>query len=747
MGTNAARKSIAWMVLASLALTSNPARAQRPFPGILPEQRTIQFRDPVQLPKYSLPESPVPSTVSNPQPDLEPVNLNLNEAIRIALDNSEVVRVLAGTTAASSGRTIYDVATTNTTIDQQNARFDPRLTFNNTFNRLENPQAIFDPVNPGQALITGIRNDNFNSVFSLNKDNALGGTLGLEVNATPSRMSPNLSVLNPLTRSSTNINYTQPLLQGGGSGPNLAPIVLARINTERSYFQFKDSVQEMVRGVVDAYWSLVAARTDVWARRRQIEQLSESVRLIKARFDRGLDSIADLAQAQTSLANLRAVLVTAEANVIQREAALRNILGIPPSDGRRLIPNSPPNSNRFIPDWDQIRELAADRRPDLIELKLILEADEQNLIIARNNAQPRLDAVALYRWNGLDGAMPNGNEIRSGSGSFTDWTMGVNFSVPLGLRQSRASLRQQELIIARDRANLHQGLHGAGHQLASSIRGLDQLYDQYLAYREARRAARINLNVQLARYEKNLTILLSVLQAISDWGNTISAEATALTQYNTLLATLERQTGTILETHGIVFYEERFGALGPLGRFCDQECYPLALRPTPNEDVYPVTAEPAEEIFDLQPPKLREKSKPVPDDDTIRKELFPGTPDDKAPTPELPLPEPSRPQLPPLPKSLPGKLEPEPPQPIPPAGTSGMTVRVPPEPADSFMDQAVRQAAFEKAQPPAIHVPTPPITEPVKPARPTSRGREIPERKSSAASRAKTWGLGFRRAN
>jgi hypothetical protein len=47
---------------------------------------------------------------------------------------------------------------------------------------------------------------------------------------------------------------------------------------------------------------------------------------------------------------------------------------------------------------------------------------------------PRADAVALYRWNGLEGRMPNGEEIGTNGDAFTDWTLGVNFSVPLYLR-------------------------------------------------------------------------------------------------------------------------------------------------------------------------------------------------------------------------------------------------------------------------------------------------------------------------
>ncbi len=636
------RKSLILLLPFSLALSANLAEAQRVLPTLFPEQRSISVRDPSQLQKARIPDSPPPSKVSDPQPDLQPFHLSLDEAIRTALQNTEVVRVLAGITATTSGQTIYDPAITNTSIDQQNAQFDPTLGINNTWNRVETPTAIFDPVIPGPSLITGLRTDNFNSSTNLTKQNALGGIWDLGFNISPQRMRPGLFPLNPQTRSSTSLSYTQPLLKGGRIGANLAPIVLARIDTERSYFQFKDSMQEQVRGVIEAYWSLVAARTDVWARRQQVDQLTVAVRRITARVGQDIDNRADLAQAQLTLANFRANLVTSEANVIQSEAALRNILGWAPSDGMRLIPNSPPNTARFLPEWTHLLELAAERRPDVIELKLILEADDQQWQIARNNTLPQVDAVGLYRWNGLEGTMPNGSSVSSNSGAFTDWTLGVNFSVPLGLRQSRAALRARELIIARDRANLQQGLHNAGHLLATSVRSLDQFYEQYLAFRDARQAARVNLDYQLLSYRTGRAILLNVLQALVDWGNSVSSEANALTQYNAQLATLERQTGTILETHGVVFYEERSGCVGPLGHFVDDVCYPRDLRPSQNADRYPISDKPAEDAFDLQPPtNLRDRLQNVPYDD-IKLPPLEDTPPD---APKQEDPKPKRPNI------------------------------------------------------------------------------------------------------
>ena len=78
-----------------------------------------------------------------------------------------------------------------------------------------------------------------------------------------------------------------------------------------------------------------------------------------------------------------------------------------------------------------------------------------------------------------------------------------------------------------------------------------------------------------------------------------------------LLKTLKRETGTILETHGVRLYEERYRAVGPLGVFGDGECYPESVRPTPNAARYPAGSEPAQNFFDLEsPPELEGEPPP-----------------------------------------------------------------------------------------------------------------------------------------
>ena len=590
---------------------------------ILPEQQTIDYRDPAQLPPAPLPETPPPRTVAAPRPETPEWPLSLDEAIRIALENARVIRVLAGVTVTASGQTIYDPAISNTVIDQEQARFDPTVGWNNVWSRTNTPTAVFDPTDFPRSLITSTPTDAYRSDVGLKKTNVLGGQWSLDWIENPMRFSGSSFAtnslfgggttfpLNPENPHTLTLSYTQPLLQGGGFQVNTAPIVIARLNTEQSYFQYKDAVQEMVRGVIEAYWNLVQARINVWARKIQVQQSKEAYDREQARLKSGLADVSNVAQARVTYSQFRANLVAAEADALTREGALRNILGLPPEDGHRIVPVSAPATARLTPVWDALVRVAEQRRPDIVELKLILEADKLRLLQAENQALPRVDVTALYRWNGLSGTMPNGEHLSTEPGQFTDWSVGVNFSVPLGLRSERAKVRQQKLVIERDRANLEQGVHAAVHMLASTARDLDSAYEQYLAFKETRAAAEINVRVQNEQFRAGRTIYLNVLQALNDWGNAITSEAQQLLAYNITLADMERQTGTILETHGLVFAEERFRAAAPLLGLagCKAE-YPAALPPVGAPERYPPTGEPSENTFDLRNPATRDTTPP-----------------------------------------------------------------------------------------------------------------------------------------
>ena len=426
------------------------------FPLNKPEQLEIRSRDPHQLRNLPPALQAPPPTVSVPHPAATELKLTLDDAIRMALEDSEVIRVLAGNTARSSGLTIYDPAIAHTAIDRAIAGFDPTFSANNTFGRTSVPSVTGTAPNERFAGNTA-NSQRFNT--RLTQNNLAGGTASLTFNN--SWLRDSARTLNPSNTPTLDLSYTQQLLKGAGRDVNRVPILLARIETEQSYFRFKDNYQELVRSVVEGYWNLVSARTDLWARERQVKQAAFAFNLAQSRLDKGLGDAGEVAQRRVALANFKASLITSRAAVLDREAAVKNVLGMPPNDGVRLIPVTPPTRDELGFDWEQLTSAAIVSRPDLIELKLILDADEQQLIQSRNGARPELEASASYIWNGLSGRLDGGRDIRSPLRSSGNWNLGINFEVPLRLRRDRANLRSAELLLAKDRANLRQGRHAA----------------------------------------------------------------------------------------------------------------------------------------------------------------------------------------------------------------------------------------------------------------------------------------------
>lgn len=579
-----------------LAIVPSNAMAQRS----VPDQHSIRWHSGRDLSLMTRPGNPAPVTVTSKDViEIERL-LPLNEAIQIALNHAEVIRVLSGVSASNSGQNIYETAIATTGIDNAVSAFDPVFRANSSWRKSEFPGTRIDPLDPLGALASGNQTGGNTFTLELQRRNRLGGTAAVEFQNQWQYSPSGPGQLSRNNRPAIELSYTQPLLSGAGRAYNEAPIVIAQLNVDQSFFSFKGRVQQLFQGVISGYWSLVSARTELWAREKQVEQAQEAFERVEAQFRAELVDIGDVTQPRLALANFKANLVSARANVIQREAALRNLLGLPPEDGQRLVPSTPPTRNQLQFQWVDLVETAQRRRPDLIELNLVLLADQQRLLQADNEARPSLDAQAIQSWNGLRGTALNGNTVSSQMNDNPNWTLGVTFEVPLGLRNSRATLRNRQLLIARDRANISQGLHSAEHELATTVRSLDQAYAQYEAFKETRAAAQQNLDVQFAEQKAGRVIFLNVLQAITAWGDAVSSEANALTSYNTTLASLEQSTGTILDTHGVVFTEERFMSMGNGGRKFEDECYPRSLRPEGNVMRYEDGDKPSEKAFDLR---------------------------------------------------------------------------------------------------------------------------------------------------
>ncbi|WZO97928.1 TolC family protein [Isosphaeraceae bacterium EP7] len=564
-----------------------------------------------QLP-MPLPKVAKPRTTNDPEAE-ELWPMSLEEAIRIGLDNSEVIRVIslgaqgipvsgfeptplnngAGAGVASSLgagqlQTVYDPAIQETQIAQALSTFDAQLSTNLFYGK------SFTPLNNGIAAGTISAGARYPILFqqdtgqlqsTLQKRTATGSVLQIQHNINFAYTNSPINVYPSAYTTNTQLQITQPLLGGTAQNPsgleaNRAPIVIARLNADAAVWRFKAEVMAHVRSIEQQYWALSQQHVQLWSREAAVTLGEEILRREQAELEVGRGTIANVAEARQQLEQFRLNLVTATSDVITTERQLRNILGLPPADNRRIIPVTPPNEARVEPDWESSLAQMISFQPDIVTQQLVVRLSELQLLLARNQLLPVLNLNALYQFNGLGQSLSKSEGVMTGSSlkaidprisalqraaglpaqpgnynNFETWQVGLTFQMPLGFRGPLANTRSAQYSLLRQRAYLQQIVHQTTHSLARFFLEVDANYKQFRTARNVREAAAERLDAQRAFYEEGRILIDRYLDAVSQYANAVATEAQYKTSYNTSIVALEEAKGTLLAYNNIAVAE------------------------------------------------------------------------------------------------------------------------------------------------------------------------------------------------
>jgi outer membrane protein TolC len=572
--------------------------------------KTANFPGTAPMP---LPKLAAPRTTDNPEAE-EIWQLTLPEALRIGLDNSEVIRVIslgaqgipqggfeptplntgagAGASAALGAgtlSTVYDPALQETQIATALANFDTTFTTSMLWGH------SVTPFNNGISAGT-ISTQRFPIIFvqdtgqfasSLQKRTMTGAVLQITHNINYLYSNSPGNVFPSAYTTNTQLQFTQPLLGGTAQNPsgleaNRAPIVIARLNADAAVWNFKAAVMAEMRSIEQQYWALSQQQIQLWSRETAVRLGEEIVRRERAELEAGRGTTADVAEAQQNLENFQLAYITATSDVITTERQLRNILGLPPADNRRIIPVTAPTEARIEPDWQSSLAQMLAYQPDIVQQQLLVRLTELQLLVARNQLLPQLNLNALYQFNGLGAKLDQAEGVMTGQAiraidplisareraaglnsnpglykNFQQWQVGLTFIAPIGFRAALANTRNAQYQLLRQRAFLQQIVHQQSHSLARFFLEVDANYKQFKTAQRLRQAAQIRLESARAYYEEGRTgfTIDRLLDAVSQYANAIAQEAQFKTSYNTSIAALEEAKGTLLAYDNIAVAE------------------------------------------------------------------------------------------------------------------------------------------------------------------------------------------------
>jgi outer membrane protein TolC len=529
--------------------------------------------------------------------------LTLQEAIQIALANSQVFRDLGGrlVTAPDSSQTVYEPAITESDprfgVEGALSQFDTQLSSSLFWAR--NDRAINNTFFGGGTRL--IEQDTANYTLELSKTTGVGTVAAIrnltnyDYNNAPNNAFP--SAWETLMEA----ELRQPFLQGAGlafnqiAGPNATPgflgtsgVLIARINTDVALADFESSVRTLVSDIENAYWELYFSYRDLDARVAGRDAALETWRKVMVLYEEGraggeADKEAQAreqyylfeAQVQNALAGQpgRGTLsgtgstggvFQGTGGVYASERRLRFLLGMQITDGCLLRPTTEPDTSKVAYDWNQMLATAMTRRVELRRQKWQIKRRELELIAAQHFTLPRLDGVALYRWRGFGDDLldPNrgGGEFDNAfqnltGGDFQEWQLGMQLNVPLGTRQGHAAVKQAELQVARSRAVLRDQELLVAHDLSQAVAEIDRAYILTQTNFNRRVAAQTQLYAVREAYDAGTATLDLLLDAQRRVAEADVAYYRSLVEHSIAIKNLQLEKGTLLEYDGVYLAE------------------------------------------------------------------------------------------------------------------------------------------------------------------------------------------------
>lgn len=517
-------------------------------------------------------------------------DLSLEEAIKIALQNSKIIRSIsqpdvgvpripdtALTLAPESVPSVYDPARQETDprsgVEAVLSDFDAQWSTRVFWQDLDTPQNVAGFVEAFRPA--GFRQDLGTFESQIAKTYATGGTFSLTHgvgyewnNAFTSRAWSSDWTAN------LQAEFRQPLLQGAGvtfnriAGLNTMPgvyngVLIARLATDQRLAEFEQSVSELLLEVEKAYWTLYLSYRQLDTVVAGRDAALQTWRQVRAKYDVGGrgGSAQEEAQSRQQYLSFRAAVEQALSSLYQAENNLRYLMGIAATDGRLIRPKDEPTRARVEFNFHDVHAEALIRNPLLRREKWRVKKSELELIAARNYLLPRLDFVGMYRFNGLghDLIDPDNDDSNAygslTSGDYQDWQLGMELRVPIGFRREMAAVRNAQLNLARERAILQEQELEISHQMAWVLREIDQYYTLAQTNYNRTVAAENEVRAVTAMYDAGTTTLDLLLNAQQRRAEAEIQYYQSLTKYMFAISHLHFRKGSLLEYNGVYLTE------------------------------------------------------------------------------------------------------------------------------------------------------------------------------------------------
>jgi TolC family type I secretion outer membrane protein len=324
-------------------------------------------------------------------------------------------------------------------------------------------------------------------------------------------------------------------------GKREGAVQAARETLNATGHNYKTTVDGVILGVKQAYYSYLQARAIVTVREETVKSRELLVRQARGFYEVGTKARIDVARAESNLYNAQADLIAAQNAVKVAWVTLKNALGL------RELPERPLAEEAIMTTipytLDQARQIAYTTRPELKSFEAQRKAQDQNIATARRGHLPDLIFDATY------GRKHDSDETSGGKHLNTfpllpAWSVKLSLSIPIfdGFRTTNRveeTLRNYYVIKSQEEQQRQQ----VALDVEQSYLRLVELQERIKANEAAAKAAKENLDLANGRYQVGVGSIIEVTDAQTLYTDAQTTYVRALYDYKIADAQLIRAIG------------------------------------------------------------------------------------------------------------------------------------------------------------------------------------------------------------
>jgi outer membrane protein len=449
--------------------------------------------------------------------NLKGMSISISQAQEYAKENSTSVKQAEAAYLASLG-----------TLRRERGTFDPEFYFRLNYENQKTPSASFfagAPILSTQQTTTAT---------GLRMNLPIGTKLELSLNSVRLKTNSQFAFLNPEYDGFGEITLRQPLLSGfTASGSR--DLKQAELSVDASKAQYDQEVLKMNSTLEQAYWNLYTAERDYAVQKLSLDRAEAVLNEAQLKAKAGLVGPNQVANAKTFWAEQKLLLIDSEERLDTQSDQFAALIGKRPDEGnnRFLTVDNPPSSFPVEPVEDLVEHA--------LNNNLELQAEQKNIEIADAlenaaawKALPQVDLVGSITSNGLGGTSQDvifgGDTLRStNAGGFSDvlsqlykrkfpgWSIGVEITVPIGLRSGLGEKDRLEAGIMNSRQNYIELSRSLENQIRTSHRELLHGNERLKVSREGVDAAQEQVRIGMIEFKNGRLSAYELVQLSEDF--------------------------------------------------------------------------------------------------------------------------------------------------------------------------------------------------------------------------------------